>query len=144
MALISHIDLHGRMFIVYNVHLESRGDDGLRCCQLGELQNDASHHAADVQIVVAGDFNADLRQEPFASTIGTPRLSNPFARISGPPTTVPSRFNSSRAIDWILTKGPLIASEPEIHESIRASDHYPLSLNLSDRLHETQRGRQYE
>jgi endonuclease/exonuclease/phosphatase family metal-dependent hydrolase len=144
MALISHIDLHGRMFAVYNVHLESRGDDGLRCIQLGELQNDAAHHAADVQIVVAGDFNADLRQEPFASTIGTAGLSNPFARISGLPTTVPSRFNSSRAIDWILTKGPLIASEPEIHESIRASDHYPLSLNLSDRLHETQRGRLHE
>ena len=144
MALISHIDLHGRMFIVHNVHLESRGDDGLRCSQLEELRNDAYQHAADVQIVVAGDFNADLRQEPFASTIGTAGLSIPFARNSGPPTTVPSRFNSSRSIDWILTKGPLAASEPEIHDSIRASDHYPLSLNLSERLHEPQRGRQHE
>ncbi len=144
MALISHIDLCGRMCVVYNVHLESRGDDGLRCSQLGELQNDTCHHAADVQIVVAGDFNADLRQEPFASTIGTAGLSNPFARISGPLTTVPSRFKSSRALDWILTKGPFIASESEIHESIRASDHYPLSLNLSDRLLDTQRGGQHE
>jgi endonuclease/exonuclease/phosphatase family metal-dependent hydrolase len=130
MALISQIVLPDRKLIVYNVHLESRGSEGLRWSQLGELLDDASQHAADVQVVVAGDFNANLRQEPAVSVIGKAGFINPFARLSSPPTTTPSRFNGSRAIDWILTKGPLIAAQPELHDSIRASDHYPLSLKL--------------
>jgi endonuclease/exonuclease/phosphatase family metal-dependent hydrolase len=137
MALISYINFHGQMFIVYNVHLESRGDDGLRSSQLGELRNDASKQSADVQIVVAGDFNADLRQEPFVSTISNAGFSNPFAHCSSLPTTVLSHFNSSRPIDWILAKGPLSAAEPELHDQIRASDHYPLSFVLSDRPNDT-------
>jgi len=133
MALISFVDLPGQMLIVYNVHLESRADDDLRCGQLLELLDDVCQHAPDVQVVVAGDFNADLRQEPFASIIGNAGLSNPFAHFFSLPTTVPSRFHSSRTIDWILTKGPLSASEPKLHDLIRASDHYPLSFILSDR-----------
>jgi len=132
MALISSVDLPERKLLVYNVHLESRGDDGLRHSQLAEILDDASQQAADVQVVVAGDFNADLRQEPFSSAIANTGLSNPFAHISSLPTTVPSRFNGSLTIDWVLTNGPLIATEPKLYNSIRASDHYPLSLILSE------------
>jgi endonuclease/exonuclease/phosphatase family metal-dependent hydrolase len=127
MALISYVDLPERKLIAYNVHLESRGDD-VRCSQLSELLDDVSHNASGVQIVVAGDFNADLHREPIAAAISKSGLSNPFARISNLSTTVPSRFNGSRTIDWILTKGPLIAFEPKLHGAVRASDHYPLSL----------------
>jgi endonuclease/exonuclease/phosphatase family metal-dependent hydrolase len=144
MALISHIVLPERKLMVYNVHLESRGNDSLRCSQLVEILDDVSQHASDVQAVIAGDFNANLREEPAASIIRHAALSNPFAHISNLPTTVPSRFNGSRAIDWILTKGPLIASEPELHDSIGASDHYPLSFVLSERPNHTRRGRQHE
>lgn len=129
-GLISCVDLPEQRLIVYNAHLESKGDDGLRSSQLAELLDEVSQHAADVQIVVAGDFNADLRREPAASAIGKAGLSNPFAHVSNLLTTVPARFNGSRALDWILTNGPLIASEPKLHDSIRASDHYPLSLTL--------------
>jgi len=133
MALVSCIDLPEQKLIVYNVHLESRGSDALRCTQLAEILNDFPRHASDVQVVVAGDFNADLRREPAAAAIGNSGLNNPFAHNSIRPTTVSSRFNGSRTIDWILTKGPLIASEPRLHDSIRASDHYPLSLTLRSR-----------
>jgi endonuclease/exonuclease/phosphatase family metal-dependent hydrolase len=144
MALISCIDFPGQRFTVYNVHLESRGDDSLRCSQLAEVLADVSQHASGVQIVIAGDFNADLLQEPAVSAIRNAGLSNLFAHVSSLPTTVPSRFNGSRMIDWILTKGPLNASEPKLHDSIRASDHYPLSFILSGRSHDMRRERQYE
>jgi endonuclease/exonuclease/phosphatase family metal-dependent hydrolase len=133
LALISCIELPGSKLMVYNVHLESRGNDGLRCSQLGEILEDASRHASDVQVVVAGDFNADLRREPANSAIGKTGFSNPFACISTLPTTVPSRFSGARTIDWILTRGQLIACGPKLHNSIRASDHYPLSLTLQSR-----------
>ena len=144
MVLISTIDFPERRFVVYNAHLESRGDDGLRSSQLGEILDDVSRHAGDAQVVVAGDFNANLLQEPAVSYIGKTGLGNPFAHLPGLRTTVPSRFNGSRTIDWILTKGPLIASEPRLHNSIQASDHYPLSLILSVRPHDGRRGGQHE
>jgi endonuclease/exonuclease/phosphatase family metal-dependent hydrolase len=129
MALICYVDLPERKLIAYNVHLESRGDD-VRCSQLSELLDDVSLNASGVQILVAGDFNANLHREPSAEAISKTGLSNPFARISNLSTTVPSRFKGSRTIDWILTKGPLIAFEPKLHDTVRASDHYPLSLTL--------------
>lgn len=141
-ALINPVDFTEQKCIVYNVHLESRGNDELRCSQLWELLADVSQHATDIQIVIAGDFNADLRREPFFSAIAKAGLSNPFAHISIPHTNVPSRFNGPRAIDWIVTKGPLIASEPMLHDSIRASDHYPLSFILSDRSSDARSGKQ--
>lgn len=141
-ALISHFGLPERKLIVYNVHLESKGKDGLRRMQLWELLEDVSQHAEDVHVVVGGDFNANLHQEPAFSAISKAGLINPFAHISGLPTTVPSRFNRPRTIDWILTKGPLIASEPKLHDSILASDHYTLSFNLSVPPLDTRPGRQ--
>lgn len=129
MALISHIDLPEQKLIVYNVHLESRGNN-VRCSQLSELLDDVSLNASGVQIIVAGDFNNNLHREPAAEAISKTGLSNPFARISNLFTSVPSRFKGSRTIDWILTKGPLIALEPKLHDTVRASDHYPLSLTL--------------
>lgn len=127
MALISYVDLPDRKLIAYNVHLESRGDD-VRCSQLSELLDDISRHASGVPIAVAGDFNANLHHEPTAAAISKTGLTNPFAGISSLPTTVPFRFKGSRTIDWILTKGPLIAFEPKLHDTVRASDHCPLSL----------------
>jgi endonuclease/exonuclease/phosphatase family metal-dependent hydrolase len=143
-ALISSIDFPGQRLIVYNVHLESRGDDGLRCSQLAEILADVSQHASGVQVVIAGDFNANLRQEPAVSAIRNAKLSNLFTHVSSLPITVVSRFNEPRAIDWILTKGPMIASELKVHDAIRASDHYPISFVLSGRPHDTQRGRKHE
>jgi endonuclease/exonuclease/phosphatase family metal-dependent hydrolase len=144
MALISFVEFQGRSFIFYNVHLESRGDDGMRCSQLGELLDDISQQPADTQVIVAGDFNADLCEEPLVSAVGNAGLSNPFTRFSSLPTTVPSRLRGSCAIDWILTKGPLVASEAMSHDSSRASDHYPLSLILSSRPYDMWRGRKDE
>ncbi len=143
-VLISHVDLPERKLIVYNVHLESRGNDGLRYSQLWELLEDVSQQGEDTQAVVGGDFNANLHQEPAFSAISKTGLINPFAQISSLSTTVPSLSSGPQTIDWILTKGPLIASEPKLHDSIRASDHYPLSLILSDRPRDTRPGRLHE
>lgn len=130
MALVSCIDLPGCKAIAYNVHLESRGDDDLRSKQLGEIANDAAHRTAGAQVVVAGDFNGNLRNEPFATVIARAGFSNLCTRFEEIPTTAPSRFKGPRTIDWILTKGPLTSSEPNVHDSIPASDHYPLSFIL--------------
>jgi endonuclease/exonuclease/phosphatase family metal-dependent hydrolase len=44
------------------------------------------------------------------------------------PTTPHSFLEQGRVIDWILTRGPIRANQPQVHRSVSASDHYPLSL----------------
>ena len=41
-ALVTEVDVPGQVVIVYNLHLESRGNDDLRLSQLEEVLTDAS------------------------------------------------------------------------------------------------------
>ena len=130
MALGSHIAWFGKRLVVYNVHLESRGNDNLRCSQLTEILDDAHQYDADVPVVVAGDFNFDLTQEPVASVVASTPFNNTFNNGNVRPTTTQSRLGRARVVDWVLTRGPLEHVEVELHGSVCASDHYPLSLSL--------------
>lgn len=128
MALITHVAFSTGELVLYNVHLESRGIDRLRCSQLSEICNDLSRYKAEVPVVLAGDFNFNLCHEPVATLLTANQLENPFAcdRL----TAVPSHHGSP-GIDWILTRGPVEPSEPILHDLVRGSDHQPLSLTLS-------------
>lgn len=46
MALVTDIDAGSRTVVSYNFHLESRGDDRLRCLQLNECLEDARRYRA--------------------------------------------------------------------------------------------------
>ena len=131
MALVSHISWLETQLIVYNVHLESRGDDALRCSQLAEILQDAQRYESAVPIIVAGDFNFDLSKPPAASLLAVSPLDSPFQSGSVRPTTTRSRLGRARTIDWILTRGPLTCVGAELHDSVLASDHYPVSLTLA-------------
>ena len=133
MALVSHLTYFGKQVVTYNVHLESRGDDTLRCSQLTEILDDTQQYNSHVPVVVAGDFNFDLTQSTPASAIASALLNNTFENGNFRPTTTESRLGSARAVDWVLTRGPLDHAEVELHRSIRASDHYPLSLVLKSK-----------
>ena len=130
MALESHIAWFGKWLVVYNVHLESRGNDNLRCSQLTEILEDSRQYDADVPVVVAGDFNFDLTREPVASVVASTPFNNTFNNGNVRPTTTQSRLGRARVVDWVLTRGPLDHAEVELHGSVCASDHYPLSLSL--------------
>jgi endonuclease/exonuclease/phosphatase family metal-dependent hydrolase len=71
-----------------------------------------------------------LCKEPTASVLSNLQFGHPFGCVGRHATTVHSHFRPSRTIDWILTRGPLIASDPKLHDSVRASDHLPLSISL--------------
>jgi len=59
MALVSEVNFAGETIFTYNLHLESRGDDELRCAQLDETLSDAKRYTWDTPILLAGDFNID-------------------------------------------------------------------------------------
>jgi endonuclease/exonuclease/phosphatase family metal-dependent hydrolase len=129
-ALVSEANIAGKRVITYNLHLESKGDDGLRCAQLSEALDDARRYDSNALIVFAGDFNLDASGGPAASAIDRAQFQDAFTHRHAR-TTPHSFLEQGRTIDWILTRGPIRAVEPRVHCSISASDHYPLSVTLA-------------
>jgi len=129
-ALVTEVDLPGLVVIVYNLHLESRGNDDLRLAQFEEVLTDASTRRPGVPALVAGDLNFDISAGPADALIhGTD-----FRSVLGQSGffTRPARklFGSPRAIDWALVSGPLEATQGQIHANVNASDHYPITFAL--------------
>jgi len=129
MALRTCVSIGNRILVVYNLHLESRSDDSLRCAQLIELLDDANRSSRNLPVIAAGDFNCDITQPGSSSAIANACFYNPFAGV-GLQTTRPQRFGRSKAVDWILIRGIVRAAAPQVHGSGTASDHYPLSVQL--------------
>jgi endonuclease/exonuclease/phosphatase family metal-dependent hydrolase len=130
LALVIEAHIAGKTIVTYNVHLESKGDDGLRVSQLKETLQDALQYDADTPILLAGDFNLDVSDGTVASAIRRARFQDAFAN-QHLPTTPNSFFEQGRAIDWIFSRGPVRPSQPQVHRSVSASDHYPLSIELT-------------
>ena len=129
MALVSEVNIAGETIVTYSLHLESRGDDELRCAQLDETLNDAKRYTWDTPILLTGDFNIDASGGPAAGAISRAQFQDASVDRHGP-TTPGSFWEHGRIIDWIFTRGRVRVSQPQVHRSISASDHYPLSINL--------------
>jgi endonuclease/exonuclease/phosphatase family metal-dependent hydrolase len=134
LALVSEANLGGTTIILYNLHLESKGDDALRYSQLEEALHDARRYDWDTPILLAGDFNLDLSGGPSSISISRAQFQDAFANQPVPTTPARSLLAPGRTIDWMFARGPIRSSQPQVHRSISASDHYPLSttLNFSD------------
>jgi len=130
LALVVEANVAGKVLITYNLHLESRGDDSLRCAQLGETLDDARRYDATVPVVLAGDFNLDVSEGQGAEALRQSEFQDAF--VSQHVSTTPDSFlERGRLIDWILARGPAQFSEPKVYRSVKASDHYPLAVTLN-------------
>ena len=129
-ALAAEIEITGVSLISYNLHLESRSNDALRLSQLEEVVHDASGFESTHPLVLAGDLNLNASQLGVADALGRGgfRDATPSARV---PTT-PSRhlLESGRHIDWAFVRGPVEINNGQVHSSIKASDHYPISFEM--------------
>jgi len=129
LALVCEANVAGKTMVTYNLHLESKGDDLLRCSQINETLDDARRYAPNMPVVLAGDFNLDVSGGAAAAAISRAQFLDAFANPHLP-TTPHSFLERGRTIDWIFTRGPLRANQPQVHRSVTASDHYPLSTTL--------------
>src|ERR1700675_562240 len=129
LALVCDTTIAGKRLVTYNLHLESRGDDALRCSQIEETLEDARRYDMNTPIVLAGDLNLDVSREPASTAITQTQFLDAFAKRHVP-TTPGSFLEPGRTIDWIFTRGPIRASQPQVGRSVSASDHYPLSITL--------------
>jgi endonuclease/exonuclease/phosphatase family metal-dependent hydrolase len=130
-ALATEINVAGISIIVYNLHLESRANDELRLAQLDEVLCDSSAYGSVRPLILAGDLNLNASRPGVADKLADAgfRIAVPTARM---PTT-PARhlLEAGRHIDWAFVRGPMQTDKGRIHNAVKASDHYPISFDLS-------------
>ena len=130
LALVCETTIAGKSVVTYNLHLESKGDDTLRCSQIVETLEDARRYEATMPIVLGGDFNFDVSVGSASTAISQAQFQNALAN-QHVPTTPHSFLEPGRSIDWIFVRGPIHASRASVHNSISASDHFPLTAVLT-------------
>jgi endonuclease/exonuclease/phosphatase family metal-dependent hydrolase len=129
-ALVTDVDIMGSAFTVYNLHLESRANDALRVSQLREALADADRKRPQAPALVAGDLNFNISEGRTSELIEQSGFRSIFDQ---PPSyTRPARgfFGNPRAIDWAFVSGRLEATAVQVHTTVTASDHYPISFDL--------------
>jgi endonuclease/exonuclease/phosphatase family metal-dependent hydrolase len=119
----------GQRIVTYNLHLESRGKDGLRVKQLRQALRDARQYTESSLVILGGDFNlnigdggaaAGLAEAGFHDAVQLPELPTTAARVP---------FRPARHIDCIYVS-EAVRSEGRVHRGVRASDHHPVSVTL--------------
>jgi endonuclease/exonuclease/phosphatase family metal-dependent hydrolase len=130
-ALVTEINVAGSKLFTYNLHLESRGRDDLRLSQMEEVLSDAASRGSKCPVILAGDFNLDASKDAAAKAFLTAGFQNAIAPPRTP-TTPPRRlFEPGREIDWAFIRGSIRAGSGQVHNRVKASDHYPISFTLT-------------
>jgi endonuclease/exonuclease/phosphatase family metal-dependent hydrolase len=124
MALITELDNGGKPLVIYNLHLESRGNDHLRLLQLEEVLDDAKQYPPETSVIIAGDLNTKtahsalmprLRQAGYRSAFGDRRIRTHL--IIG-------------ALDWVFARGPIELVRGDVLRGIDGSDHFPIKVDV--------------
>jgi endonuclease/exonuclease/phosphatase family metal-dependent hydrolase len=132
-ALAAEIEVADAAMVAYNLHLESRANDQLRLAQLEQVVHDAATYDPTRLIILGGDLNLNASKLGVTEVLarGGFRDAAPTARV---PTTPPRHLLEGRLhIDWAFVRGPAQIGQAQVHNSIQASDHYPISFDLSFR-----------
>ena len=128
--MVTDVQVQGRRLTVYNLHLESRGDEDLRLAQLEEAIEDAAAHAGQLPTLLAGDLNLDASHAAPAEALKHVGLRNALGLPSAHTTTPRGLFRQRRKIDWAYVSGPVEPIHGRVHDTVDASDHYPISFTL--------------
>ena len=129
-ALASEINIQSLPILTYNLHLESRSDDDLRLAQLNEVLRHAATHDPARLLVLAGDLNLNASSSRASELIARAGFRNavPTARVA----TTPHRhlLQPGRHIDWAFVRGSSQPNAGKVLNSVKASDHFPISFEL--------------
>jgi endonuclease/exonuclease/phosphatase family metal-dependent hydrolase len=123
-ALVCEAAIGSHRLGAWNVHLESRGTDGLRIEQLKETLADAQRYKETVPSVIGGDFNLVASEGMAAEVLGE----------AGFHDAVGSRFPTTRGARPRRIDGLFVRSGKSeggtVHTSAAGSDHFPVSTRI--------------
>ena len=117
-ALVTELEAQRRRLSVFNLHLESRGDEDLRLAQLEEAIADASAQGAALPTLLAGDLNFDVSRPVPASELDLVGFRSALALPSPHTTTPRGIFRLRRKIDWAYVSGPVEAIDGRVHDRV--------------------------
>ena len=121
-ALVTELDNGGKVLVVYNLHLESRGSEQGRLLQLNEVLADAERYPPETPVIVAGDLNTKTRTSPVI-----PRLRQAGYRSAFGDRKVRTHMIIGD-LDWIFARGAIQFEDPRVYPEAHASDHFPISV----------------
>jgi endonuclease/exonuclease/phosphatase family metal-dependent hydrolase len=122
-ALVAELDNGGKLLVVYDLHLESKGTEQLRLLQLEEVLDDAKRYPSDTPVIIAGDLNTlsfhsrlipRLQQSGFRSAFGDRRVRTHV--VVG-------------ALDWFFVRGTIEYEHQQVLR-VPGSDHFPISVDV--------------
>ena len=123
-ALITELDNGGKPLVVYNLHLESRGNDHLRLLQLEEVLEDAQKYPPDTSVIIAGDLNTKT-----AHSAVMPRLREAGYRSAFGDRRIRTHLFIG-ALDWVFMRGPVQSDRADVLRGIDGSDHFPITVDV--------------
>jgi len=123
LALVAEVGEQEAPLVVCNVHLESRGSERRRLSQLEDLLADLQAYEDSTPVVIAGDFNVSSPSSPVIRRLEQARFRK---ALGGAVTT-----KRGATLDWIFVRGDMTFRDAVVHEDVKASDHYPLTVRLS-------------
>jgi len=129
-ALITEVQVQRQRLAAYNLHLESRGTDDLRIAQLQEALGDSTARRTELPILLAGDLNLDVSRALPASTLQLAGFRSAVGLPSPHTTTPRGIFRHRHRVDWAYVSGSVEPLQARVHNTVDASDHYPISLVL--------------
>jgi endonuclease/exonuclease/phosphatase family metal-dependent hydrolase len=121
-ALVTELGRDPQRMVVYNVHLESRGGEEIRLRQIEDVIADMQRYSTDTPILLAGDLNTRQPESPAVVAL----FKAGFRKAVGEEITT----KRGAALDWIFVRGPLSFTNGAIHWNVRASDHFPLTVQV--------------
>jgi endonuclease/exonuclease/phosphatase family metal-dependent hydrolase len=110
-------------FVLYNLHLESRGFGATRLGQLKEVLADARQYGPEVTVVIAGDLNSKYLAGRYESKLERAGFQNCFERRVRTHVLI-------GALDWIFVRGPGVCEGARVVRGTKASDHDPLTARI--------------
>ena len=124
MALIATVAVGKGTVVFYDLHLESQGSEQLRLQQLDEVLADAAQYPPDTCLVLAGDFNSDLRVSRLKQKV----IHAGFRSVID---GFPSTKAGGAAKDGVFVRGPVQFDRGHVHPDTGASDHFAITSYLS-------------
>ncbi len=125
MALVTDLDFAGRLFVVYNAHLESRSMGRIQSAQLDEILADLKRYPPDTAAVIGGDLNTKY----FASAYLKKLERQGFHSCTG--ERIERTHMIAMALDWIFVRGPVKIEDGKVRKDFSGSDHYPVYARVS-------------
>ena len=123
-ALVSELDFHGRLLVVYNAHLESRSAGPIQSAQLDEILADLKRYPPQTAVILGGDLNTK-----YLPSIFLHKLENEgFQSATG--EKIERTHTIAMALDWIFARGPVRLEEGQVRRNLKGSDHYPIYAEL--------------